>query len=414
LGIARRGDESGVGEKEMKGMMRIAHITVTFPPQRTGTGNVAYHNVVELARRGHDVHVFAPRIDDMPNVPVDETMDGVHVHRIQPLVRYGNASLLPSLFSQVKGFDIAHLHMPFYGGSEAIYLLKRLTNIPLVITHHQDVKLPGVLGIINRLHDYILSRSLFRHADRACFTSLDYARSSQYAPLIERDQLRLGEIPNGVDVDFFTPQRPPEQLIERYDARNRKVLLLVAVLDRAHYFKGVTLLLEAMREMADQSAIAIIVGKGNMKEEYEQYAQTLGIGDRVFFPGFVPDDDLPDYYRLADVTLLPSTTQGEAFGLVLVESLACGTPVIASSLAGVRTVVANNDDGYLVQPGNRNDLIEKIDTMLSLPDDRRQTMGDMGRRKVEKRYAWQQIGTLLETLYTDIQKEQRQTVVERQ
>ncbi len=382
--------------------MHIAHITATFPPNRTGTGNVAYHNAIELARRGHQVHVFTARAPDMP---AHETLHGVEVHRLSPLVRYGNAPLLPGLFSQLRNIEIVHLHMPFYGGAEAILLLHRLKHMPLFITHHQDVKLSGIPGLINRVHDRTLGRALMCRADRACFTSIDYGQSSQFAPLIASHKLRAAELPNGVDVERFVPAEPPPELRARYAPAGQKVVLFVGVLDRAHYFKGVNILLQALAQLHRDDTALVVVGKGNMLEEYRQQALQLGIEGQVHFAGFVPDEELPDYYRLADMTVLPSTTEGEAFGLVLVESMACGTPVIASALPGVRTVVADGQDGFRVEPGNQADLVARLTTMLAMPPEQRRAMGQAGRAKVEARYAWTQIGALLDSLYTEALQE---------
>ena len=83
-------------------MLKIAHITATFWPNNTGTGNVAYNNAVELARLGHDVHVFTPRV---PKTAVSETRDGITIHRLRPFIEQGNAFLLPQLFWQLISFD---------------------------------------------------------------------------------------------------------------------------------------------------------------------------------------------------------------------------------------------------------------------------------------------------------------------
>ncbi len=386
--------------------MRIAHITATFPPEKTGTGNVAYHNAVELARRGHELHVFTAL---SPGQLPTETMHGIAVHRLRPLFRYGNAPLLPSLFGEIgrRKCDMVHLHMPFYGGAEAIYLLCWRAGLPLVITHHQDVKLQGLAGMISRVHDRIIGQRLMRRADRACFTSLDYAYASQFAPMIASHRLRPGELPNGVDVERFVPGERAAHLLHRYHLDGRNVVLFVGVLDRAHYFKGVHILLEAMQHLHDATTALVVVGKGDLLDHYRQQADTLGIADRLHFAGFVPDAELADYYRLADVTVLPSTTAGEAFGLVLIESLACGTPVIATALPGVRTVVADGQDGLLVAPGSAADLAEKLRAILTLPAQQRHEMGMAGRRKVEERYAWPQIGTQLESLYNEILHERQ-------
>ena len=144
---------------------------------------------------------------------------------------------------------------------------------------------------------------------------------------------------------------------------------------------------------------AILVGDGDLRPVYAHKANSLGLAQRVFFAGRVPDAALPDIYRLADVTVLPSLTMGEAFGLVLVESLACGTPVIASNLPGVRTVVDAGIDGYLIEPGDPHDLAVKIRQLLELPPAERQAMGAAGRLKVEQKYTWELAGERLEAIY---------------
>jgi glycosyltransferase involved in cell wall biosynthesis len=114
----------------------------------------------------------------------------------------------------------------------------------------------------------------------------------------------------------------------------------------------------------------------------------------------VSEADLPRYYRLADVTVLPSTTMGEAFGLVLVESLASGTPVVASNLPGVRTVITlgAQGDGMLVEPRNPTALAAALRQILS-DEHTRRAMGQRGRAKVEIGYDWTHIGAQLEQIY---------------
>lgn len=214
--------------------------------------------------------------------------------------------------------------------------------------------------------------------------------------------INVTELPNGVDVQRFSPGSPDERLAGALGVAGRKIVLFVGALDRPHYFKGVDRLLEATRLMDRDDLFLIVAGSGEMREEYRRKAEALGLSDRVAFPGYVPDEQLADYYRLADVTVLPSVTSGEAFGLVLLESLACATPVIASNLPGVRTVVADGVDGYLVTPGDVGDLASKLDRILTLPAAERLAMGQAGRRKVEARYSWERIGDLLEGLYAQV------------
>ena len=377
--------------------MRLAHVTATFPPYYSGTGLVCYHNARELARRGHELHVFTAQASGTPAV---EVLEGIHVHRLKPLFHVGNAPFLPGLL-KLKGFDILHLHFPFFGG-EFTALAARRWHTPLVITYHQDVHLQGAAGLIERLLRYTTSRATLRAAQRVLFTTADYGRASYARKLLAGREKYIGENPNGVDPQAFTPGGAPRELRQQYHLSDGDwVALLVAGLDSAHYFKGVEVLLAALAGLPANFK-AIIVGDGNLRPAYEAQATRLGLDGRVHFAGRVPAASLPDYYRLADVSVLPSLTMGEAFGLVLVESLACGTPVIASNLPGVRSVVTAGVDGYLVQPGDAADLAARLQQLQQLPAGAVREMGAHGRRKVEQKYTWQLAAERLEAIYQQV------------
>jgi glycosyltransferase involved in cell wall biosynthesis len=378
--------------------MKIAHVTATFPPYRGGTGTVCYNNARELVKRGHDVHVFTAAVAEAPDA---ETREGISIHRLRPLVQVGNAPMMPQLFSHLNGFDIIHLHFPFYGGESAT-LAARWRRTPLIITYHQDVHQTGWLGVTVTILRETLGRWTLRCAKKVLFTSADYGRASYVQPMLKGREAAIGELANGVDTDYFCPGEPATELRVHYGlASEDQIVLLVAALDRAHYFKGVDVLLQALAALPPHVK-TVIVGDGDLRAHYAAQATELGIDDRVMFAGRVSDTSLVDHYRLADVTVLPSITMGEAFGMVLVESLACGTPVIASALPGVRTVVDEGVDGFLVQPGSVEALERYLHAMLALTAEQRAAMGLAGRRKVEERYALEQIGARLEAIYCDV------------
>jgi glycosyltransferase involved in cell wall biosynthesis len=377
-------------------MLRIAHVTATFPPYRGGTGNVCFHHARELARRGHTVHVLTAAA---PDAPPREERDGFTVRRLAPLLRAGNAPLLPGLLPALRGFDLIHLHYPFFGG-ELTTLAAQLFATPLVITYHQDVHIAGAMGMVAEALRYSVGRWTLRSATRLLFTSCDYGQASYVRPMLRGRQHRVGELPNGVDIRRFTPGPRPLALRERYAlAPSERVALLVAGLDRAHAFKGVEVFLRAVRELPQLRGL--VVGDGDLRASYEQIARSLGVTARVSFAGRVAEEELPDYYRLADVTVLPSTTMGEAFGLVLVESLASATPVVASDLPGVRTVVDNGRDGLLAPPGDATALAAAIGRVLG-NETIRLAMGRHGRARIEARYSWERIGDRLEAIYAEV------------
>lgn len=377
--------------------MRIAHVTATFPPNYTGTGMVCYHNALGLARLGHGVTVFTAR--DAPDA--EESVEGVTIRRLPPLFRVGNAPCLPGLL-RLGGFDIVHLHYPFYFGAEMVYLRSVLGGVQYVVTYHQDVLFAGFLRVPERIHHRLLGRRILTRAEKVLATSWDYAGASRLRELLESRPGAVGVLPNGVDAERFRPDVDVGSLRARYRLRPEdRVVLFVGALDKAHYFKGVHVLLQAMARMPDHTARLLVVGDGDLRQAYQKQCAALGLEERVIFCGRVPDQDLPAHYALCDLLALPSTTRGEAFGLVLLEAMACGKPVVASNLPGVRSVVSDGESGLLVTPGDPDHLAETLRALLDSPA-RRQEMGARGRAIVEETYAWPRIIPQLVAVYEEV------------
>ena len=398
--MLRLGDHSFVGlffDEANFMRLRIAHVTATFPPYRGGTGNVCFHNARELARRGHDVHVFTAAV---AGAAAQEQLEGIQVHRLRPLVRIGNAPVLPQLLTQLRKYDLIHLHYPFFGG-EITALATKLYRIPLIITYHQDVHLSGLMGLIEKTLRFSVGRFALRTAQRVCFTSFDYAQASYIRPLLRDKTERIIELSNGVDIHYFNSSTTSTYLhTQPKQSTCEQTALLVASLDQAHAFKGIDIFIQALAKLPNHIK-GVIVGDGGLRTTYMRLAHKLGLQDRITFAGRVTDHNLVDYYRSADITVLPSVTMGEAFGLVLIESLACNTAVVASNLPGVRTVVDHEHDGLLIPPGDVPALAQAIQQLLA---DKAKciAMGQKGRQKVEQRYAWECIGDRLEALYEDV------------
>ncbi|GGJ75764.1 glycosyltransferase family 4 protein [Deinococcus aquiradiocola] len=362
--------------------MKIAHVTATFPPYWAGTGNVAYHNARLLHERGHEVVVFTA------STPRDAEMQfPFEVRRLPAVFRIGNAPLTPGLVSALRGFDAIHLHYPFIFGAELTALAARRYRIPLMITYHNDLLAGGARGLIFRAYTATSQPLVLRQADLLLGTSRDYAEHSFFSSTTPRGA-NFAVLPNGVDVQQFLPGTRSG---ERY-------ALLVGGLDSAHHFKGVRVLIEAVSRLPD--ARAVIVGDGDLRGEYEALAARIAPG-RVRFAGRVPPAELARLYGEATVGVLPSTTQGEAFGMVLIEAMAAGAPVIASNLPGVRTVVEHGRDGLLVEPGDVDGLTRALATLLGDPGQARE-MGARGRAKVHRLYDWNVIASTLEGLYAQV------------
>jgi len=407
--------------------MKIAQVVCTFPPYPGGIGNVAFYNSLELARLGHDVFVFTSK-QPFFTPPVNGLHGGyeegslLKIKRLLPLFHYGNAAFLPQLFWQLNGFDklttsfdIIHLHYPFFGGAEVIWLKKLLNKkTKLVITYHMDVVGRGLLGCFFRFHNKFLMPRIIESADKVIVTSFDYAENSNLAPFLKKRKEKFTEIPCGVLINYFKPREKSQELLLKYNLRKEdKIILFVGNLDRAHYFKGVDYLLRAFALLQKRLGVEqirqkqggrirlLVVGAGELLPGYQKLARDLGIENKVIFTGFIPNGELAKHYNLADIFVLPSIDKSEAFSLVVLEAASSGKPVIASNLAGVRSVVKEGETGLLVEPRNEGDLAKIISFLLG-EEELRRRMGEAGRRMVEEKYSWEKIGKRLEEVYREV------------
>jgi glycosyltransferase involved in cell wall biosynthesis len=171
------------------------------------------------------------------------------------------------------------------------------------------------------------------------------------------------------------------------------VAAFVATLDRAHHFKRLDIALEAVAALGDERVHLLVAGGGELLEHFRRQASRAGIADRVHFLGRVPHSRLPGVLRAADLLLL-TTEPPESFGIVLIEAMACGLPVIAVDRGGPASIVADPETGWLVPPDDRNALATAMATAIRDATDRRQR-GKRARAEAVARYSWSQIGKSL-------------------
>lgn len=329
--------------------MKIAQVVCVYPPYRGGIGTMSYNHSKSLVAAGHEVHVFTLPFENEPEYKNDS---GVHVHRMKPFFSFGNAGIYPHIAKELKDFDIVHLHYPFFGTAEFV-IAARKTNPKwkLVTTYHMDVKGNFALRPFFFVHRTLFLSQVVKTSHAVIVTSNDYAAHSQIAKYFYSIPGKFHEIPPEVDTSHFVRTLDSIFINEKHGLEpHTPVLLFVGGLNRAHYFKGVEFLLRSFKLLLDSSEDntpkLLLVGSGDLQQQYETTAVTLGIADHVIFAGNVSYDDLPKYYSRASATILPSIDKSEAFGIVLIESMSCGTPVVTSLLPGVRTVATQGISGY--------------------------------------------------------------------
>jgi len=372
--------------------LRICIVNTYFHPWRGGAESYVLNLAIRLAQRGHQVHVLCASHMGRPSLEFASRMT---VRRLRPLFTLYGVPISPNLLLElllVKA-DLIHVNFPNPLNALISGFVARLRRIPAVLTWHND--LPPVTpaaSVLVRLHDHLLA-PLYAHLYRAIIsTSEEYASSS---PLLPRFGPRVLVVPNGVDCGRFRPDLDGAPIRRRHGLGDAHLLLFVGALTRWHRYKGLPVLLRAMRLCGDnlRGPYLLVVGDGDQRPAYEALAKSLGIGGRVVFAGEVPDGELPDHYAASDLLVLPSLDRSEGFGVVLLEANACGKPVLASRVGGIPSYVREGVNGALVEPNNPPSLAGEILRLL-------EGRIDPGAcRERAKSYDWSAIVERIEKLY---------------
>ncbi|MGQ9866415.1 MAG: glycosyltransferase family 4 protein [Pseudanabaenaceae cyanobacterium] len=182
------------------------------------------------------------------------------------------------------------------------------------------------------------------------------------------DPNRIALLPCTFAAERFTVGPKPQYLAERYGVTGGRVLLTVARLAARERYKGVDRVLQVLPQLLPQvpDVYYLVAGKGDDLPRLQALAASLGVSDRVRFAGFVPDGELPDLYRLCDVFVMPST--GEGFGIVFLEALASGKPVIGGNRDGTTEALAHGRLGTLIDPEDPAALLQALVDALQTAD----------------------------------------------
>lgn len=180
------------------------------------------------------------------------------------------------------------------------------------------------------------------------------------------DPARVKVLPNTFDEARFTVGAKSRALLDRYGLRDdEKIVLTVGRLDSTERYKGYDRMLQALPAIRDACGPVryLLAGRGDDRARLEAMARELGVQDAVTFSGFVPDDELADHYRLADVFAMPST--GEGFGIVFLEAMSCGTPVLGGNRDGSVDALDGGRLGLLVDPLDVTEIAGGVSSLLS-------------------------------------------------
>lgn len=363
-----------------------------------------------LARRGHDVVVYTRRDDpDLPeSVETDDGYSVVHVPAGPPRVlakdqllqyMYGFAQYLNGQWL-AEPPDVAHGH--FWMSGVATQRAARAHGVPTVQTFH-------ALGLIKRLHQGLDDTSpdcrigvearLAREADWVAATSTD-----EVFELVRmgRARSRTSVVPCGVDTQAFTPDGPTAPRSDR-----PRIVSVGRLVPR----KGFETLIRAMPRVPDAELVIVggpcqaALSDDAEAQQLQRLAGQLGVGDRVRLLGAVTREQMPALLRSADV--VACTPWYEPFGIVPLEAMACGVPVVATAVGGIRDTVVDDVTGRLVPPRNPEMLGAALAGLLADPQ-RRRGFGAAGRERARARYTWDRVAADTERVYEKVTPARRE------
>jgi glycosyltransferase involved in cell wall biosynthesis len=350
--------------------MRVLHAAKFYPPARGGMETV----VADLCAGTATAWVVRVVAAHDEATTVRERIDGVDVVRS---ARYGQAASVPlcptlPLHLWKTRADCVVLHEP--NPIAGIALWARTPARRLVVWHHSDLLRPRwALPTYSR----IVQRALYRRADCVIVSNPVLAKES---PLV-RCARHVAVIPFGIDLERFqAPQAHlPERLARWLAASAGPRLLFVG---RLVYYKGLHVLIDAARQWPGTVWIA---GDGPLESELR--ARAASAGARVEFLGRVTDEELPALYQAADAFVLPSIAKTETFGVVQVEAMAAGLPVVSTALpTGVPWVNQHGVTGLVVPPGDATALAAAL-CDLGANEALRRELGANGRRRAEELFS---------------------------
>ena len=248
-----------------------------------------------------------------------------------------------------------------------------------------------------RAHD-LLSPAYLQYYDRIIATTNVYARTSE---TLRRFHEKVRVVPNGVDTARFTPHLSGTAVREKHGLEGKVVVLFVGALTQWHAYKGVDDLIAAFKTASAQNPDLrlLVVGRGPLLPSLVRLVSALSLEGKVIFAGQLSSDLLSRYYAACDFAVLPSKDRSEGFGLVLLEAMASGKPVIGSTVGGITDVIRPGETGLLVDPDGSSSLADAIVKLARSPELRLQ-MGKSARAYAEK-HDWSATVRLVEAVYRE-------------
>ena len=360
----------------------------------------AYYLAITMAKRGHKVKVFTTSISPRNSF---YKCDNIETYRYGINFRTGKGYFSSGLFLKPLKYDvdIIHSHLTFsLGDLAALWYAKIKKKTPFVLTYHGDAH-QNYGSLIRRMgisfYNNHLVKKFLSSAKVIISPSKWYVHESRF---LREYKYKTVVIPNGINLEDFNVLYSKKECREKLGLPiDKNIVLFVGSLIQ---YKGPDVLLRALPKIIEvfPDTLLVFVGDGRMRRELAELSKKLSVDRYVKSVGFAKESFKPLYYEAADLFVLPSTMSTESFGVVNLEAMASGLPIVASKIGGIPDLVKDHENGLLVPPRDSDALADSI-TLILKDQDLKNKMSEDAQRKV-KHYSWEKIAEKTERIYEKV------------
>ena len=296
-------------------------------------------------------------------------------------------SLIPYLIKHGSEFDVIQISLP--NPMAVIAYLIAKPKGKLIVWYHSDVVRPFILSTLFMP----LLLNMLKKASVIVAASNNYIRTS---PLLKKFYNKTIVIPYGINLENFTVKEGKYELTKLRELFGAPLVLFIG---RLVYYKGLTYLIKSMKAL---DAKLVIIGRGPLENRLKALVKKNELTKRIFFQKVPSNDQIAKYIHACDAVVLPSIHRSEAFGIVLLEAMACGKPVITTELGtGTSFVCQDGVTGLVVPPKDSLGLKNAINKVLHNPELAKK-LGETGRKRVEEHFTIENVGEAFLRLYTSV------------
>ncbi len=396
--------------------MRVLMLSWEYPPRIVGGISRVVHDLAQkLGEHGIEVHVVTCWEEGTEEFERDKNVfvHRVHTYEINTFnfvdwvlqLNFAMIEYSIELINETQKFDIIHVHdwiVAFAGR-----VLKNSFSIPMISTIHAT-EFGRNSGLHNETQKYISSVEWWLgYESRKIIVNSQYMKN-EIRNVFQIPEEKIRVIPNGVNLNKFDGFEHNLAFRRKYAADNEKIVFFVG---RIVNEKGVKVLIDSVPKILNyyNDVKFIIAGKGPEMEELKEKAHNMNISNRIYFTGYIKDEDLCNLYKCADIAVFPSLY--EPFGIVALEGMIANVPVVISDTGGLDEIVNHGVDGMKSYTGNSNSLADSILDIL-FNTEKAKKIVENAKKKVNSLYNWENIYRQILNVYKEVIKESKSNELE--